>query len=50
MTCNICKKKLAPEHLLVPLVKLVRNEHRGDFMADTGEYVHLSCLVEGKQS
>jgi hypothetical protein len=45
MKCVLCKRALKPEQRVVPVMTVVGNEKRGDFVAHTAEaYIHLTCI------
>jgi hypothetical protein len=46
MKCSRCKRTLRPGDQLIPVVTLVGNERRGDFVSDPKAYVHLMCIPE----
>ena len=46
MKCSRCKRPLRAGDQLIPVVTLVGNEHRGDFVSAPKAYVHLTCIPE----
>lgn len=44
MKCVICARPLRPGTTVVPVLKIIGNEKRGNFVGSTGEYAHLYHL------
>jgi len=46
--CELCRKPLKDGAKIVPVLKYVVNEKRGDFATSqpTG-YLHLNCMIRG---
>jgi hypothetical protein len=45
--CAICRKRIREGEKVIPVMHVVENERRGDFVGNNPtEYVHLSHLTE----
>lgn len=44
MKCLMCPKKFREGDHLVPVVRYITNEKRGDFVSSPVGYIHLHCI------
>lgn len=44
MKCQICKKQFRDGEMMVPIMKCITNEKRGDFASSPVAYAHLSHI------
>ena len=45
MKCQVCKKRFREGEMILPIMKYVANEKRGDFVSSPVAYAHLSHLI-----
>lgn len=47
--CPVCKKRLVPDDLVVPVGKVVQTDRYGPQVQSTAVgYVHLTCMFKGR--
>lgn len=46
--CAICKKRMREGEKAIPVMEVVENYKRGDFMSNAREYIHLKHLTDGE--
>lgn len=47
MKCYVCTKKFKEGELVVPLLRYITNEKRGDFVTAQPEYyIHMGCVLK----
>lgn len=48
MKCPVCGKPFRDGARVVPVLRYVTNERRGDFVgSQPEEFVHMSCMITG---
>lgn len=45
MKCAQCKRQLKDRDRVVPILTVVGNEKRGDFVGGDRDYVHIRCFA-----
>jgi hypothetical protein len=44
MKCAICKREFRDKEKVVPVLRYIVNERRGDFVAGISEFIHLAHI------